>query len=99
MDVFGTNTRLERVELGQFEPGESLEVDFEIDCLLARQEYTLTVATQYWNGLSQDWLDDVLDFRVVDTKDVAGVLNLNTRVRHRKFAALPDSQGSGVRPS
>jgi lipopolysaccharide transport system ATP-binding protein len=99
MDVFGTNTRLERVELGQFEPGESLEVDFEIDCLLARQEYTLTVATQYWNGLSQDWLDDVLDFRVVDTKDVAGVLNLNTRVRHRKFAALPESQGSGVRPS
>ncbi len=74
-------------------------MDFEIDCLLARQEYTLTVATQYWNGLSQDWLDDVLDFRVVDTKDVAGVLNLNTRVRHRKLAAMPDSEGSGVRPS
>jgi homopolymeric O-antigen transport system ATP-binding protein len=98
MDVFGTNTRLERIELGQFEPGEALEVDFEMDCLLARQEYTLTVATQYWNGLSQDWLDDVLDFRVVDTKDVAGVLNLNTRVRHRKLAALPDAKGSSVRP-
>jgi len=96
MDVFGTNTRLERIELGDLESGETLEVDFEIDCLLARQEYTLTVATQYWNGLSQDWLDDVLDFRVVDTKDVAGVLNLNARVRHRKLAALPDSQGSGV---
>jgi len=99
MDVFGTNTRLERVELGEFEAGEELEVDFEIDCLLARQEYTLTVATQYWNGLSQDWLDDVLDFRVVDTKDVAGVLNLNARVRHRKLAALPDSEGSGVHPA
>jgi hypothetical protein len=91
MDVFGTNTRLERMELGDFEPGEVLEVEFEIDCLLARQEYTLTVATQYWNGLSQDWLDDVLDFRVVDTKDVAGVLNLNTRVRYRKLEALTDS--------
>jgi lipopolysaccharide transport system ATP-binding protein len=99
MDVFGTNTRLERIELGEFEAGETLEVDFEIDCLLARQEYTLTVATQYWNGLSQDWLDDVLDFRVVDTKDVAGVLNLNTRIRHRKLAPLPDSEGSGVRPA
>jgi ABC-type molybdate transport system ATPase subunit len=96
MDVFGTNTRLERIELGEFDSGETLEVDFEIDCLLARQEYTLTVATQYWNGLSQDWLDDVLDFRVVDTKDVAGVLNLNARVRHRKLAPLPDNQGSGV---
>jgi lipopolysaccharide transport system ATP-binding protein len=99
MDVFGTNTRLEHIEPGQFEPGETLEVEFEIDCLLARQEYTLTVATQYWSGLSQDWLDDVLDFRVVDTKDVAGVLNLNTRVRYRKLAALPDSEGSAVSPS
>ncbi len=84
MDIFGTNTRLERAELGDFEPGEEIEVEFELDCLLSRQEYTITVAVQYWNGLSQDWLDDVLDFRVEDTKDVAGVLNLNTRVRHQK---------------
>jgi lipopolysaccharide transport system ATP-binding protein len=84
MDIFGTNTRLERAELGDFELGEEIEVEFELDCLLSRQEYTITVAVQYWNGLSQDWLDDVLDFRVEDTKDVAGVLNLNTRVRHQK---------------
>ena len=96
MDIFGTNTRLEHIEPGQLEAGETLEVEFEIDCLLARQEYTLTVATQYWNGLSQDWLDDVLDFRVIDTKDVAGVLNLNTRVRYRKLESLPESEGSGV---
>ena len=85
IDVFGTNTRLEGVHLGRFESGEPFEIDFELDCLLSRQEYTLTVATQYWNGLSQDWLDDVLDFQVVDTKDVAGVLNLNTRVRYRRI--------------
>ncbi len=89
MDVYGTNTRLEHVELGQFEAGEALEVEFELDCLLSRQEYTLTVATQYWNGLSQDWLDDLTDFRVVDTKDVAGVLNLNTRVRYQKLSEIP----------
>ena len=90
MDVFGTNTRLERIELGRFEAGEALEVEFEVDCLLSRQEYTLTVATQYGSGLSQDWLDDVADFQVVDTKDVAGVLNLNTRVRFQKLAPAPD---------
>jgi lipopolysaccharide transport system ATP-binding protein len=87
MDIFGTNTRLERAELGDFERGDEIEVEFEMDCLLSRQEYTVTVATQYWNGLSQDWLDDVLDFRVEDTKDVAGVLNLNTRVRHQRVAS------------
>lgn len=96
MDVFGTNTRLERVHLGSPQEGEILEIEFELDCLLSRQEYTLTVASQYWNGLSQDWLDDVVDFRVVDTKDVAGVLNLNTRVRHRRLAATHDAEQSGV---
>jgi hypothetical protein len=84
MDVFGTNTRVEQMHLGRFEPSELVEVEFELDCLLSRQEYTLTVATQYSDGLSQDWLDEVLDFRVVDTKDIAGVLNLNARVHYRK---------------
>ena len=94
MDIFGTNTRLEHAQLGDFEPRDELEVEFELDCLLSRQEYTLTVAVQYWNGLSQDWLDDVLDFRVEDTKDVAGVLNLNTRVRHHKVAAVSNQERS-----
>jgi lipopolysaccharide transport system ATP-binding protein len=94
MDIFGTNTRLEHAELGDFEQGEEIEVEFELDCLLSRQEYTLTVAVQYWNGLSQDWLDDVLEFRVEDTKDVAGVLNLNTRVRHHKVIAASDREQS-----
>src|ERR1700684_1702188 len=96
MDIFGTNTRLERAELGNFERGEEIEVEFELDCLLSRQEYTLTVAVQYWNGLSQDWLDDLLDFRVEDTKDVAGVLNLNTRVRHQKVVSTSHREQSSV---
>jgi lipopolysaccharide transport system ATP-binding protein len=96
MDVFGTNTRLEGVALGNFDAGETLQIEFEMDCLLSRQEYTVTVATQYANGLSQDWLDDVLDFEVVDSKDVAGVLNLNTRVRFSRLAALADAEGSGI---
>lgn len=98
MDVFGTNTRLERVDLGTVQTGETIEIEFELDCLLSHQEYTLTVATQYWNGLSQDWLDDVVDFQVVDTKDVAGVLNLNTRVRHHKLVATPDPGRRAVQP-
>jgi len=96
MDIYGTNTRLEGAGMGDFEPGEEIEVEFEFDCLLSRQEYTVTVAVQYWNGLSQDWLDDVLDFRVEDTKDVAGVLNLNTRVRHQKVVSAPHREQSSV---
>jgi lipopolysaccharide transport system ATP-binding protein len=97
MDVFGTNTRLERVTLGDFDPGEEIEVEFELDCLLSRHEYTVTVAVQYWNGLSQDWLDDVLEFRVEDNKDVAGVLNLNTRVRHQRIVPFSHPPTSLIR--
>ncbi len=45
MDVYGTNTRLEQVELGDFAPGDELETQFSFDCWLTPQEYTLTVAT------------------------------------------------------
>jgi lipopolysaccharide transport system ATP-binding protein len=84
IDIFGTNTRLERRELGELRAGERLEIDFSFDCLLTQQEYTITAAMQHWDGSSQDWLDDVLTFRVVDPKGAAGVASFRTEVRWRK---------------
>jgi len=86
IDVFGTNTRIEQQSFGTFEPGDVLEVDFNVDCMLTRQEYTLTAATQYWDGSSQDWLDDVIAFSVVDQRDVAGFAHLKTNIEWRKVA-------------
>ena len=54
--------------------------EFSFDCLLTRQDYTLTVATQYPVGFSQDWLDDTIQFSVVDSKDLAGLINLRAQV-------------------
>jgi ABC-type polysaccharide/polyol phosphate transport system ATPase subunit len=85
MDVFGTNTRGEQRELGDFEAGDRLEIEFRFDCLLAQQEYTLTAATQYWDGASQDWLDDVLSFRVADPRGTAGVASLRTELAWKKY--------------
>jgi ABC-type polysaccharide/polyol phosphate transport system ATPase subunit len=87
IDVFGTNTRIERVDLGQIRAGETFEVEFHFDCLLTRQDYTLTVATQYPDGFSQDWLDDVISFSVVDARDVAGLANFKTQVNWRRIPA------------
>jgi hypothetical protein len=52
--------------------------------LLTRQEYTVTVATQHWDGSSQDWLDDVLAFTVVDPKEIAGLASLTTQIDWRR---------------
>ena len=84
IDVFGTNTRLEQVALGDFRAGETLEIEFAFDCLLTRQEYTLTVAVQNSDGTSQDWVDDCLGFNVVDARDIAGLANLKTKIDWRR---------------
>ena len=83
MEVYGTNTRIERIQLGCFEPGALLEVDFRFECWLTPQPYTLTVATQDADGSSHDWLDDVVAFDVVDTRVAAGVANLRAEVAWR----------------
>jgi lipopolysaccharide transport system ATP-binding protein len=84
IDVFGTNTRLTGTELGEFVGGEEIEVDFQIENLLAQQEYTITAATQHFDGSSQDWVDDVVGFRVTDPACAAGVASLPTEVRWRR---------------
>jgi hypothetical protein len=80
MDVFGTNTSIEKVDLGTVPKGEDISVRFTFICFLTRGEYTLTVATQNYDGSSQDWLDDALQFAVMDEKDAAGVARFRTEV-------------------
>jgi ABC-type sulfate/molybdate transport systems ATPase subunit len=83
MDVYGTNTRLEQTELGDFQAGDELEVDFRLECWLTPQPYTLTVATQNSDGSSLDWLDDAIAFDVVAPRVAAGVANLRAQVEWR----------------
>jgi lipopolysaccharide transport system ATP-binding protein len=83
MDVYGTNTRVEGMQLGDFAAGDELTVDFHLECWLTPQQYTLTVATQNADGTSHDWLDDAIAFEVVDTRVAAGVANLRARVEWR----------------
>jgi len=83
MDVYGTNTRIENTQLGDFRAGDELEVDFRVECWLTPQPYTLTVATQNADGSSHDWLDDAIAFDVLDTRVAAGVANLRAKVEWR----------------
>ncbi len=83
MDVYGTNTRIEHTDLGNFEAGQLLEVDFGLECWLTPQQYTLTAATQNADGSSHDWLDDAIAFEVVDQRVAAGVANLRAKIEWR----------------
>jgi lipopolysaccharide transport system ATP-binding protein len=84
MEIYGTNSRIEQVDLGAFEPGEELDIDFRFDCWLTPQHYTVTVATQYPDGSSHDWLDDVISFEVLSHRMAAGVADLRAQIEWRK---------------
>jgi lipopolysaccharide transport system ATP-binding protein len=80
LNVFGTNTELERLNLGPCSPGETLEIAFAFRCELCPQEYTLTVASHDPDGVWHDWLEDAVAFAVSDTRYTAGVANLRATV-------------------
>jgi ABC-type sulfate/molybdate transport systems ATPase subunit len=84
LNVYGTNTELEKLRLGPCEAGNTLEITFDFRCELCPQEYTLTVASHDPDGVWHDWLEDALAFSVSDTRYTAGVANLRATASVRR---------------
>lgn len=80
LNVYGTNTELERLKLGPCAAGDSIEIAFAFRCELCPQEYTLTVASHDPDGVWHDWLEDAVAFAVSDSRYTAGVANLRATV-------------------
>jgi Wzt C-terminal domain len=81
LEVYGTNTELEKLPLGLRKAGTTLRVVFSFNCELCAQEYTLTAASHDADGTPHDWLDDAVAFSVADSRYTAGVANLRASVR------------------
>lgn len=84
IDIYGTNTRIEEVDLGMFAQGDLLDVKFRFECWLTPQQYAITVATQNEDGSSNDWLDDAIVFDVVGSRQTAGIVDLRADVSWKK---------------
>lgn len=80
LNVYGTNTELEKLKLGPCAAGEVLELAFAFRCELCPEAYTLTVASHDPDGVWHDWLEDAVAFSVSDTRYTAGVSNLRAQV-------------------
>ena len=87
LNVYGTNTELERLKLGPCAAGDTLAVTFAFRCELCAAEYTLTVASHDPDGVWHDWLEDAVAFAVSDTRYTAGVANLRATVRFAREGA------------
>jgi lipopolysaccharide transport system ATP-binding protein len=76
LNVYGTNTELEKVRLGPRSPGETIRVSFGFRCALCPGEYSVTAASHDPDGIWHDWLEDAVSFSVTDDRYTAGVANL-----------------------
>ena len=84
MEVYGTNTELERLKLGPCAAGETRVVTFEFECSLCPQFYTVTAASHDPDGVWHDWMEDAIGFTVTDTRFTAGVANLRARLTYSR---------------
>jgi energy-coupling factor transporter ATP-binding protein EcfA2 len=79
MNVFGTNTELERMKFGPCAANDTLRLSFAFRCDLCPNQYTLTVASHDPDGVWHDWLEEAMAFSVTDLRSTAGVANLHAR--------------------
>ena len=85
VNVYGTNTELERLSFGSVAAGERIEILYRFVAALCPGEYTLTVASHDPDGTAHEWLEDAVRFTVGDSRYTAGVANLKARVEARRL--------------
>ena len=93
--AYGTNTKEQQIDLGLLRRGELVEVTFAFDCWLGLDQFSVSLAVHSRDGVSYDWLDGVLFFRVTSPVLVEGVANLNAGATARRLGVR--GAGAGLR--
>jgi hypothetical protein len=90
--AYGANTEQKGLRFGTVKPGEVIEVTFSFDCWLGTDLYNVSFAVHSADGISYDWLDGAVFFRVASAVPVEGIANLNASAAARRL-------GQAARPS
>lgn len=83
--VYGTNTKELRIDFGACSRGDVIEVSFAFNCWLGLDQFSISLAVHSSDGISYDWLDGVIFFRVTSPILVEGVANLDASATARKL--------------
>lgn len=78
--IYGTNTRVMNVQLPTINQGKNLVVTFRLPCYFNRGVYTITVGLHSEEGVSYDWIDDIVVFEVFNNKMCDGIVDLNSTI-------------------
>ena len=85
--AYGTNTKEQQMSFETVRRGEVIEVSFSFECWLAPEAYSISFTAHTRDGVSFDWLDDVLFCRVTSPIAVEGIANLNASATARRLGA------------
>ncbi|HEX8353418.1 MAG TPA: ABC transporter ATP-binding protein [Pyrinomonadaceae bacterium] len=94
--AYGTNTKEQQIDLGLLRRGEVVEAVFAFDCWLGLDQFSVSLAVHSRDGVSYDWLDGVLFFRVTSPVLVEGIANLNAGVTARRIPTRAADRGLPV---
>ncbi|MDD4278922.1 MAG: ABC transporter ATP-binding protein [Candidatus Sumerlaeales bacterium] len=76
IEVFGTNTQLQKIDTGSYTPGQAIEVSFAIPLHIGGGSYAVSLAVHSVNGVYFDYRIDALVFEVVQSLKSGGTSHL-----------------------
>lgn len=93
LQIYGTNTEQQQLDFERVSAGETVEVTFRFHCWLGINDYSISLAVHSSalldGGVSYDWIDDVLFFRVTSTHLIEGLVNLDAEAIARRIPTRP----------
>jgi lipopolysaccharide transport system ATP-binding protein len=90
--AYGANTEQKALKFGLVRKGEVIEVSFSFDAWLGPDFYNVSYAVHSADGISYDWVDGAVFFRVASTVPVEGIANLNATASSRRLGARLSGQ-------
>jgi hypothetical protein len=103
LQIYGTNTEQQQLDFERVSAGETVEVTFHFHCWLGINDYSISLAVHssaiLESGVSYDWIDDVLFFRVTSTHLIEGLVNLDAEAIARRLPARASSRLAQPRAS
>ena len=79
--IYGTNTHLMGVVFPELKADKKLTVCFQIPCYLNKGVYTFTVGVHSEEGISYDWIDELVVFEVNNSIYCDGLVDLKSTIK------------------
>ncbi|MDD3629094.1 MAG: ABC transporter ATP-binding protein [Actinomycetota bacterium] len=83
--IYGTNTRLKKVETGTFNNGDKVSVSFSFKINLIGGEYSVSPAVGYSDNRTYcDWVNDMFTINVIHRNIAEGLADLDPEIKIEK---------------